>query len=669
VIEPPLQRRAPLPPQLTRRVGVLGALVFVLFAIIVFRLWYLQVLTSPQNAAVATANVERSVPIPAPRGTILDANGNVLATSRVGAAVGIIADDLPGPAGSSAADARARYLAREPIYDRLARVLGMHVSDIRRIVDSETTPGYQPAVIQADISTYARTYISERPQLFPGVVEYSVNLRDYPQGDIASAPLGEIGPITSKQLGTAPYKGVKAGATVGQSGLELAYQHYLQGVDGTEHVQVNAAGYPTGRTRTTAPIPGDELQTSLDLGLEREGYAAIDHASAVARRNGDPAGRGGFFAMDPFTGRVLAVGSVPTYDANDFATPPSTAEWARLTDPITTPLVDRAVDSVYPTGSTFKPITALAALKAGLITAQTSQGNGSCVQISDRSFCNSGSTDYGDKDLVGALTVSEDTYFYLVGAAANGLDGDGHSIQTTARELGLGRSPGIDLGGGAPGLVPDKKVLEDFNTSYLAQHCDGSKPKPAFAHTSLVVTACAQGFYYPPWTVGQNVGLATGQGYLEASPAQMAIAYSAIVNGGRVWSPRVGEKILTPSGQLQQELPPPTYTRADVPSAYRALIMEGLHGAAQSPAGTSYAVFGNFPLPVYGKTGTAVRNGQKDQSWYVCYVPDGSKSIVIAVTIEQGGFGAAAAAPAARLMLSQWFGIRKQFIAGTSPDL
>jgi penicillin-binding protein 2 len=148
----------------------------------------------------------------------------------------------------------------------------------------------------------------------------------------------------------------------------------------------------------------------------------------------------------------------------------------------------------------------------------------------------------------------------------------------------------------------------------------------------------------------------------------MAIAYSAIVNGGRVWSPRIGEKILTPTGQLQQELPAPRSTPVDVPPAYRALIMDGLHGAAQSPSGTSDAVFGNFPLPVYGKTGTAVRNGQKDQSWYICYVPDGSKSIVLAVTIEQGGFGAAAAAPAARLMLSQWFGIRKQFVAGNSTD-
>jgi penicillin-binding protein 2 len=669
VIEPPLQRRAPLPPQLTRRVGVLGGIAFVLFAVIVFRLWYLQVLTSPQNSAVATANVERSIPIPAQRGTILDANGGVLATSRVGAAVGIIADDLPGPAGTTPAERRARDLATKPLYDRLARVLGMHASDIRRIVDGQTTPGYQPAVIKSDISTYARTYISERPQLFPGVVEYSVNLRDYPEGDIGSVALGEIGPISKAELSGASYKGVKAGATVGQSGLELAYQHYLQGVNGTEHVQVDAAGYPTGHTRTTAPIPGDELQTSLDLGLEREGYAAIDHASAVARHNGDPAGRGGFFAMDPFTGRVLAVGSVPTYNANDFATPPSTAEWAQLTNPVTAPLVDRAVDSVYPTGSTFKPITALAALNAGLITAQTTQGGGPCVQISNLCLHNSGGADLGNLDLVQALTQSEDTYFYIVGKAANGADGNGHSIQTTARALGLGRAPGVDLGGGgAAGLIPDAKVLSDFNTTYLAAHCDGTKPKPAFAHAALSVTACTQGYFYPAWTVGQNVLLATGQGYLQASPAQMAIAYSAIVNGGRVWSPRIGEKILTPTGQLQQELPAPRSTPVDVPPAYRALIMDGLHGAAQSPSGTSDAVFGNFPLPVYGKTGTAVRNGQKDQSWYICYVPDGSKSIVLAVTIEQGGFGAAAAAPAARLMLSQWFGIRKQFVAGNSTD-
>jgi len=674
VIEPPLERRLPLPPLLSRRVGVLGVLTFVLFGIVAFRLWYLQVLTGPQNVALATANVERSIPIPAPRGEILDRNGNVLATTTGAARVSIIADDLPG-----ANDATPALAAVDPrrlaLYARLAGVLGVSPAYVAGIVNGQQTPGYQPAVIQNDVGTYALYYLSEHPTQFPGVDVQQVSLRNYPQGDIGAVALGEIGPISKPELGTSPFQGIQQGTYVGQAGLEATYQSYLQGTDGVEKVQVNASGVLTGKTpQITRPTPGDTLLTSLDLGLEREGYVALRRAMAAARSGlahlAAPAGA--FFAMDPNSGRVLALGSLPTYNANDFVTPPSNALWAQLNNATKAPLVDRAVTSYYPTGSTFKPITALGALKAGLITAQTSQGNGSCVKISTRTFCNSADTNYGNKDLVSALTVSEDTYFYLVGAAANGITGNGHAIQNAARELGLGSPPGIDVaGGGSPGFIPDRAAINNLNAARIAYYCTPltGRPKPQFAHAQLAITACSQGYWDPPWTVGQNVLLATGQGYLQASPAQMAVAYSAIVNGGNVWRPQIGEKILTPAGQLARQLPPPAIVRhVDVPPAYQQLIMAGLHGAAQSPSGTSFPVFGNFPYPVYGKTGTAVVTGKGDQSWYVCYVPDGSRSIVLAVTIEQGGFGAAAAAPAARLMLSEWFGLPRVFLPGQSQD-
>ena len=662
MIEPPLERRLPLPPLLTRRVGVLGALTFVLFAVVAFRLWYLQVLTGPQNVALATANVERSIPVPAPRGEILDRNGNVLATTTGAARVSIVENDLP-PAGP----------LRWSLYVRLGRVLGVSPVYIRGIIGGQQTPGYQPAVIQNNVGTFALYYLGEHPSAFPGVDVQQVSLRDYPQGDIGAVVLGEIGPIAKNELGTSPFQGIQQGTYVGQAGLEATYQPYLQGKDGVEKVQVNASGVLTGKApQITAPTPGDTLLTSLDLGLEREGYVALRRAMGAAHANHLAAPAGAFFAMDPNSGRVLALGSLPTYNANDFVTPPSTALWAQLSNASTGRLTDRAVTALYPTGSTFKPITALGALKGGLITPQTSQGNGSCVKISTGTFCNSLQTNYGNRDLVSALTVSEDTYFYLVGAAANGPTGNGHAIQDAARELGLGSSPGIDVaGGGSPGLIPDSAVIKNLNAAKIAQLCTAltGRPKALYAHSTLAITACAQGYWDPPWTIGQNVLLATGQGYLQASPAQMAVAYSAIANGGTVWRPQIGEKILTPAGQLARQLPPPAAVRhVDIPPAYRQLILDGLHGAAQSPTGTSDAVFGNFPFTVYGKTGTAVVTGKGDQSWYVCYVPDGSRSIVLAVTVEQGGFGAAAAAPAARLMLSEWFGLPRVFIPGQSQD-
>jgi penicillin-binding protein 2 len=664
VIESPLQRRAPLPPQLTRRVGVLGVLVFVLFGIIAFRLWYLQVLTGSQNAAEATANVVRGIGTPAPRGNILDRSGNRLATYRVAPQVAIVADDLP-PRGPQ----------RQLVYRRLARVLGVSWTSIRKTVDdiAIAPPGYAPTDIRDDVGTYAYYYIAGHRSLFPGVVERDVYLRYYPHGDVGAVVLGQVGQITGPQssahpeLGTAAYRGIAAGTVVGQSGLESAYQPYLQGVPGVDHVEVDAAGYPiAAKSNSKLPVPGDQLTTSLDLGLEREGYIAADEAENRARINGDPAPAAAFVAIDPRNGQILALGSVPTYNANDFATPPSTKTYNAIQ--ASDALFDRAIDGRYPTGSTFKPITALAGLGQGIVTAQTTQGNGSCLTFgTTQKFCNSGSANYGNMDLVSALTVSEDTYFYKVGAAANGWP---WPIQSQARALGLGASPGIDLpGGGTAGVVPDRAYVQALNAQYIAQVCSHGHPLAKYAKSQPAITACTQGYFENPWTIGQNVLLATGQGYLLASPLQMAIAYSAIFNGGKVFSPKIATQVLSPSGALVQQLPAPTYHKVAIDPAYDALVTAGLHAAAQSPSGTSYTTFGGFPRTVYGKTGTAVHeNNQKDQSWYVAYAPDPTRPIVIAFTVEQGGFGAAAAAPAVRLMLSQWFGVPKKWVAGTSPD-
>jgi penicillin-binding protein 2 len=672
-IPPQLARRLPLPPQLTRRAGVLGVIAFVLFGIISFRLWYLQVLTGPQNVARATANVERSIPLPAPRGEILDAKGNVMASTRVGEEAAITADDLPPDTCTHTAHpVCVDSPARLRLYRRLGRLLAMAPSDIRRIIDGGQTPAYQPAPIADDIARRALVYLQEHARAFPGVSVQPVNLRAYPHTRIGGIVLGQIGPISKDELRTPGYKGIAAGTYVGQAGLEAQYNGVLQGAPGVEKLQVDAAGFPTGTApKVTAPTAGENLQTSISYPLEREGYIAVDEAMHFARLNHKPAKAAAFFAMNPNTGRVLAVGSVPTYDPSLFVTPPSTSAYDAVLH--SGALNDLATDGLFPTGSTFKPITALAGLQRGRITAQTLQGAGSCLQISTVQFCNSGRIDYGDLDLVNALAVSEDTYFYKLGAELNCATCSDGAVQTEARRLGLGESPAIDLpAGGLPGLVPDGPLMARLSAQIIARDCHGHTPlrslrgQPGYA---TFVTACAQGYYFAPWTIGQNVGLATGQGYLEATPMQMAVAYSAIVNGGTVWEPKLAEAIRSPTGALLQTLAPPVVRRrVSIDPSYRQLIMDGLHQAAQGANGTSDAVFGNFPRTVYGKTGTAVHNGQADQSWYVCYVPDGSKSIVVAVTVEQGGFGAAAAAPAARLMLSQWFGAPKKWNPGSSPD-
>ena len=673
MIEAPLQRRAPLPPQLTRRVGVLSVVALVLFGIIAFRLWYLQVLTGTQNAQKVTANVIQPISIPPPRGNILDSGGEPLATWRNATQVAIVEDELPAAAP-----------AQEFLYKRLGHVLGLSWQAIRKEVRQAVLAlPYAPTPI-AYVGPDKLAYLAERKRYYPGVIERSVPVRYYPHGDIGAVVLGQVGQITGPspnshgELGTTLYNGVSAGSIVGQSGLESEYQPYLQGTPGQDKVEINASGYPTGAEgKPIAPSSGDQLGTSLNLGLETEGYIAMRRAMSAARALHNPAAAASFVAMNPMTGRIYGVGSLPSYNANAFATGVSTSAYNQILH--SGGLNDLAINGQYPTGSTFKPITALAALGAGIITPQTLAGGGTTYTVGSgptaQSFHNSGGANYGNLPLADALAVSEDTYFYPLGKALNG-DGKDLALQNEARSLGLGSSPGIDLpGGGDAGVVPDYRYVAAVNKADWAQFCQGPEgtvgahPKPASASNQFAINGCAQGaFEY--WTVGQNIQLATGQGFLLASPLQMAVAYSAIFNGGTVWSPKIATQVLSAGGQVLQQLPPPAVAdKVSWNPADLAAVIAGLRGAAQGANGTSDTVFGSFPRPVYGKTGTAQHAGKADQSWYVAYAPDAKRPIVIAMTIAQGGFGAAAAAPAVRLMLSEWFGIKKQFIVGSNPDL
>ena len=243
-----------------------------------------------------------------------------------------------------------------------------------------------------------------------------------------------------------------------------------------------------------------------------------------------------------------------------------------------------------------------------------------------------------------------------MGAEANAR---GDVIQKVAKSLGLGAPTGIDLPDEATGDVPDASWVKQQDAAYAAAYCKPHQHNPY----------CPAG-PYQPWTIGQNIQLATGQGYLLATPLQMAVAYSALANGGKLVTPHIALQVENSDGDLLAALPGPSprpLPKGD--DAYLQTILNGLHLAAQSPGGTSDDVFGSFPRTVYGKTGTAqtvTNNANDDQSWYVAYAPDRTRPIVVAVTIEKGGFGDQAAAPAARLILANWFGLPEKVVEGTS---
>jgi penicillin-binding protein 2 len=658
-IEPAGRRdgRIPVSPQLALRVAILGGLAMAMFAIIFFRLWFLQVLSGEQYVQQANANRARDLPIAPPRGEILDREGQPLVASRTTNAVQIVPSALP-PAGSK----------RMLLYRHLGAVLGMSASHIQALViKGRTALPYAPVTIKTDAGRGALTVLAERQSEFPGVTQQPVAIRAYPYGPMAAQVLGYVGQVSEGELKLHAFDGVKQGTVVGQEGLEYYYDRYLRGRPGIQRVEVNAAGYPVpSRLSPTAPKAGYSLKVTLDLGLQKEGEKALLQGIENARAGGKAADAGAFVALDPRNGQVLAMGSSPTFDPNKFAKPLTKSEYAALEgkagpsgEAAPAPLTDRAVNGTYPTGSTFKPITAMGALEAGVINPSQGLGAGQCIQVSTQQFCNAGKANYGAVGLVEALKVSSDTYFFEAGELANS---HGNVIQTEAHKLGIGQQTGLDLPSEITGLVPDRAWRAKVGREEHA--CERRK------HVSSCGISDGR-----PWSVGDNMHLAVGQGDLLTSPLQMAVAYStlanAFTNGGNGWvvRPHLGMEIDASQGRLLQSLSFPAQRHVRFNAEYVNLVMQGIHEAASQPGGTSAAVWAGWNQaqhPVYGKTGTAQHIGKEDQSWYLCYVGDPRRPIVIAVTVEQGGFGAETAAPIARLLAAQWFGQAKKFVAGTS---
>jgi penicillin-binding protein 2 len=624
------ERERPLmPAQFALRVAILSGFALVMFSIIFFRLWYLQVLSGDKYLKQAKNNQVREVTVRAPRGEILDRQGHVLVDNRTALALQLNPTELP-----------RTHRRRQREFARLGNVIGMSQHEISKQLREQTKDlPANPVTLKRDVPYDLVYYLRENQDSYPGVTVQHVYVRNYPDGNLAAQIFGYVREITGPQLKEPRYQGLTPGDQVGQSGVENTYDNVLRGTNGMTRVQVDAQGRPTGGVLSqTQPKPGDNLLLSIDTPVQQAGEAALNSFSTP----------GAFVAMNVNDGEVLGLGSSPTFDPSIFTKPViPTATYKQLSSQTTgAPLADRAIQGLYPTGSTFKPITAIAALESGVMTPSTTIVDGGSFTEGDITLHNAGGGAYGALQLPQALQVSSDVFFYNVGAMLYRDGGDAQ--QKWASELGIGHPTGIDLPGEVAGLLPTPAWRNKlFKEAQSPNSPGGSSIVPGDPTDR-------------PWTIGDNVNLAIGQGDLQTDPLQMAIAYAAIANGGNVVRPHVGLEVRNPEGGVVQEIDPGPQRHLDINPQYRQTILEGIHMAAQSPGGTSYPVFGNFPIPMAGKTGTAQRIGQQDQSWYVALAPYPNPQIVVATTIEQGGFGVEAAAPAARQILDAYFNTHKQ---------
>ncbi|HKH65554.1 MAG TPA: penicillin-binding protein 2 [Solirubrobacterales bacterium] len=582
--------------RLSLRVAVAGGIGVVLFAVLFFRLWNLQVLSGDEYLAEAQNNRTREIKVIAPRGDILDRNGDILVDNRTSLALQLNTSKLP----EDPAEEKAELV-------RLGEMAHMSLRKVRRtIAEEEEVAAGAPVTLRRDVGFELIAYVEENQEEFPGVTVERVFVRHYPDGTRAAHVVGSVGEIDKDELKEPEFKGLEPGDEVGKAGVEYSYDKFLRGDPGHTRIQVNALGEPTpgGQLVSEPPTPGSNLKLTIDGDVQAAGEGGLG-------ARGLP---GAFISMNIDNGEILAMGSNPTFDPSELIEPSQAQVNQLYRDPVLAPLVNRATESAYPTGSIFKIITALAALENGQITPDTVVQDNGLIEVGTQKFENAGGVAHGAVELRRALQVSSDVYFYLLG-----LDmWKTNELQEWAHKLGIGRPAGLDLPEEGESLLPDK---EWRNQLY------------------------AEGLTDRPWSAGDNIQLATGQGDLQTNPLQMALGYAALGNGGKIPAPHVGLEVEDAAGRVLKEFEFEPQRKIHIDPGYRTAILEGLHAAAQEGDGTAAGVFGGFPIEIAGKTGTAQRPGHGDQSWFAALSPYPNPRIVTIATVEEGGFGAESAAP------------------------
>ncbi len=609
-------------PSVAFRVGLLAVITLLLFGVIVFRVWFLEVISGGQYVAMANNNRIRFVPAEAPRGIIYDRNKQPLVDNRAGLAVTVFPAALKNP--------------QQELAD-LSKIIQEPEAKIQSTLQQHQEDSYSSVVVKKDITPDMKSYLIERiPLYFPGVDIKKLPLRKYPAGSEAAQLLGHVGQIDAQELTEPHFQGYKSGDEVGKDGVEFEYDKWLKGVDGGTEIEVDASGHPKSDASgqpvvlsSKAAVPGNDVVLTIDSHIQQVTEQALSQGIDLAYSLHYPANGGAAVVMNPNNGEILAMASYPTYDPSVWVGGMSDAQYSQLTDPAANdPLLNRAIAGQYPPGSTFKVISAIAGLQEGMINPyETVNSTGVWHVPGDPATVFHDWAPLGVVDLNRAIVMSCDTYFYEVGYRfykANNNQG----IQKWARTMSLGSPTGVDLPGEAAGRVPDPAWKQKVGQTAIDKM----------------------------WLPGNSVNMAIGQGDVLVTPLQMATVYSAIANGGKLVKPHVGLEVEDPVTHavihdLRPQNPPQDLgISADtLQRLHRALI-----GAAQ-PGSAIGSVFAGFKPVIAGKSGTAQVAGKTDYAWYVAYAPADNPQYVVAVMFEQGGGGGAVAAPTVKKILSALF--------------
>jgi penicillin-binding protein 2 len=593
------------------RVVVAAVFVLVCLGLLAARFHFLQVQRHDYFLTRAEDNRIALLPVVPYRGTIVDRNGVVLARNYATYTIEITPAQVPD---------------LEATLDEIATLAPIEPRDRRRfhkLVQESRHFESVPLRNRLTDEEVARV-VSQRYRL-PGVDVKARLLRDYPQGASAAHVVGYIGRINERDVErieeadeTANYRG---SLYIGKAGLEQSYERELHGTTGVEQVEVNAGGRAVRALSSTSAKPGNDLELTLDIGLQKIAEAAF----------GDR--RGALVAIEPATGGVLALASMPTYDPNLFVDGISTQDWKALNDSPDHPMLHRAVYSAYPPGSTFKPFMALAGLELGKITADKEIADPGYFVFGGHRFMDDKIGGHGMVDLHKSIVVSCNTYYYQL-AADLGID----AIAGFMAPFGFGERTGIDLPGEATGVLPSQEWKQRRFRKPEQQR----------------------------WYAGETISVGIGQGYNAYTPLQLANALAALVNEGKLFRPHVVKYVIDSQTGERRAVEPEPIRQIPLQAAHLKAVLDGMVDVNKT--GTGKSVFKDAPYSVGGKTGTAqvyslrgqrydkdkVRERLRDHSWFIAYAPAENPQIALAVLVENGGFGAKSAAPIARQVLDYY---------------
>ena len=582
------------------RLQTMLGLCFLLFVILLGRMVYLQLWRGEYYTKQSDGNRLRQSRIIAPRGLIFDKNGKELVNNLPGYAVVL----------QKQADYKPETL------QHISQLLGIPVEVIKKKI-KESQNYYEPILLKSDLSLEMVTKIEEQRRYMPEVMLSVQPIRNYPYKELGVHALGYVGEVSSYEIEKGLFKNVTQGSIVGKSGLEKSYDKILRGEDGAFMEEVDVAGNVVKHYDSVQPVPGKNLQLTLDFRLQQSLEDFTDKHLAFLRSSGlAPRARAAaVVALDPRNGAVRAMVSRPGYDPNLFVHGISSKDWNRINDDDSYPLNNKVISGEYPPGSTFKIVTGSAAFELNKVGLNEPIYDGGFHPLVP-TMGNAGGEVLGWLTFISALAMSDNVYFYELGNRV-GID----NIAKYARLYGFGEKTGIDLEGESKGLVASKQVKREI--------------------------------WNEDWRLGDTFNAAIGQGFNLTTPMQLSVMLSIVANGGIKYQPYLVDSILNADGSFFDRPKRAEAKHIDVSQQTIDYMRQGMSATTKEGGTASY--FSQLPKPIAGKTGTAENSHGRDHGLFVAYGPVEDPELVVVCIVEQGGFGSTAAGPIVYKAFEEYF--------------